>query len=314
MSEVNSPADWKRVALQAERDGQIATAVAAWREVLWLRPDDLEVLVGLAACGEIKPAIEGLQAALRRNPDHAEAHYQLGLLWLDAGEWDRAATELAQARDGDATQAALERLKRERGRPGAAYARHLFNDYAPRFEEALARLGYQAPQLIADALKPYLTSSQRILDLGCGTGLMVPYLKPHASRLVGVDIAEKMLTEAQKRGAYDELVAGDMVEHLKGEWDIIVAADAVVYVGDLAPLFAATAQALAPKGVLAMSVEVNGLEEGYALQESKRYAHSLAYIRDLCRSCNLSLLSCKEAVLRQDRNAPVTGAVILIGH
>lgn len=308
----NSAAEWHEVAVNAQNANQLTEAAAAWRELLWLRPDDVEALAGLAACGEVKAAIEGLQRLLRQNPDHKWAHHHLGLVWLELAEWDKAEHELQQGPEGEETEVALERLRAARGQPGSAYARHLFNDYAPRFEEALAKLGYQAPQLIAKALQPYLKTDQRIIDLGCGTGLMVPYLKPYAARLVGVDIAEKMLEQAAQRGQYDQLVAADMVEALRDEYDIIVAADAVVYVGDLQPLFKAAAGALAEGGVFALSVEVNGLGEGYRLQESKRHAHSPAYLHKCAQAAGLQIVSMQEATLRQDRGQPVLGAILIV--
>lgn len=312
MSETNTAAEWRSAAINAQNEGRFGDAASAWRELLWLRPDDVEALAGLAACGEVRAAIEGLQRLLRQNPDHKWAHYHLGLVWLELAEWDKAEHELQQGPGGEETEAALLKLQKVRGQPGSAYARHLFNDYAPRFEEALARLGYQAPQLLARALQPYLTANQRIIDLGCGTGLMAPYLKPHAARLVGVDIAEKMLEQAARRGQYDELIAGDMVEALRGEYDIIVAADAVVYVGDLQPLFAAAARALAEGGIMALSVEVNGLESGFALQESKRYAHSPAYVQSCVEAAGMQVLSMESVALRQDRGQPVMGAILLL--
>lgn len=160
-------------------------------------------MTGLASCGEVRPAIEAMQASLRRNPDQPRLQRELGLLWLELGEWGKAAQALAHAPQDNETTAAYKRLEAGRGRLGTTYARHLFNDYAPHFEEALAKLGYQAPHYIASALQPYLASSQRIIDLGCGTGLMAPYLKPHACTLAGVDIAEKMLALAARRNAYD---------------------------------------------------------------------------------------------------------------
>lgn len=249
---------------------------------------------------------------LRKNPDHVQAHYQLGLLWLELGEWNKAERELQQARDDEDTQTALLRLEHERGKLGNSYARHLFNDYAPRFEESLARLDYQIPQRMAVLLRPYLRSSQRIIDLGCGTGLMAPYLKPHAAELVGVDIAEKMLAVAAQRKLYDRLEATDMVAALRGQWDVITAADAVVYIGDLLPFMQAAVKTLSTGGVLAISVEVNGLEQGYILQESRRHAHSLSYITAITHTCGLQVSGYHEVIVRQDRGQPVKGAILII--
>lgn len=122
-----------------------------------------------------------------------------------------------------------------------------------------------------------------------------------------------MLEEANKRGGYDELVCSDIVSYLRSSnsrLDLIVAADVLVYLGDLEPLFGALPQSA---GFVA-SVEVNGLMDGYKLQESKRYAHSRAYIEATLAQVGRYLLSWHECVLRQDRGQPVMGAVLVSGH
>lgn len=303
-------ANWPEAAQTAMNEGRISDALAAWREQLWLRPNDREALGALVSLyrqsGDIGPALELLQAAIRRDYEFVQGHRWLGELFMELAEWDKAERHFSQAGD----DAALEQLAQKRGALPASYARHLFNDYAPKFDAALASLGYQAPQLLAAELATYLggKTNLQIIDLGCGTGLMAPYLRPHAKNLVGVDIAEKMLEQARQRGGYDELMAADMLHVPLAGYDLVVAADALVYVGDLAPLFAKL-----PQGArFAASVEVNGLTEGYALQESKRYAHSEAYIKALCNGHNLQLLNWQLVVLRHDRGQPITGAIFVL--
>ena len=52
-----------------------------------------------------------------------------------------------------------------------------------------------------------------------------------------------MIAKARERGGYDALLVDDALAMLgrepPGSFDLIVAADALVYVGDLAPLFVA---------------------------------------------------------------------------
>jgi predicted TPR repeat methyltransferase len=312
--EALSAADYRRLALAAERENRPEEAVSAWRELLWLDPHDHAAALSLtklyAAQGEIKPALELLQASLRKAPEHAGLHQALGRLWLEMAEWDKAERHFAQAGD----EAGLATVQSARGNLPQSYARHLFNDYAPNFDTALSKLGYQAPQLIAQALQPLLTGKAglSVIDLGCGTGLMAPYLRPHAARLVGVDIAEKMLEQARCRGSYDELIHGDMTAALTDAYDLIVAADALVYVGDLAALLQAVSRTLKGQGVFAATVEVNGLQEGFVLQESRRYAHSQSYIEGCSRQVGLRLTAWTPAVLRQDRGQPVNGAILIL--
>jgi predicted TPR repeat methyltransferase len=57
-----------------------------------------------------------------------------------------------------------------------------------------------------------------------------------------------MLAKARERGLYDALEAADIVDHLRrfgAAFDLIVAADALAYCGDLQPIFAAAAAAAA---------------------------------------------------------------------
>jgi predicted TPR repeat methyltransferase len=301
---------WQETAQKAENEGQTEAAITAWRELLWLRPHDRMAVLALSKLyqnsAQIKPALELLQAAVRHDYEFSAAHAVLGELYMELAEWDKAQKHFEHAGLPDA----LARLDIARQQLPASYARHLFNDYAPKFDDALAGLGYQAPALIAKTLAPYVAGKTdlHILDLGCGTGLMAPLLRAHAARLVGVDIAENMLLEAKKRGGYDELIHADVLEALGGAYDFMIAADVLVYVGDLAPLIAH----LPRPCFFVASVEVNGLTEGYRLQESKRYAHSESYIKSLCRSHNCHLSSWEAVILRQDRQQPIHGAIFVI--
>ncbi len=77
-----------------------------------------------------------------------------------------------------------------------------------------------------------------VLDAGCGTGLCGPLLRPYASRLVGVDLSGGMLDHARRKEIYTDLVQSELTEFLAAQqraFDVIVAADTLVYFGDLAP-------------------------------------------------------------------------------
>src|SRR6202012_4484032 len=102
-------------------------------------------------------------------------------------------------------------------------------------------LKYEAPQLLHAALQRPgqlpRESGLRILDLGCGTGLCGPLLRPWAARLVGVDLSPKMLSKAAARGVYDQLNCAELTQWLAEEaqpFDVIVCADVLCYFGDLA--------------------------------------------------------------------------------
>ena len=98
-----------------------------------------------------------------------------------------------------------------------------------------------------------------------------------AARLTGVDLSARMIDKARSLGVYDRLEQGDIIEFLDGSedrWDLVLAADVFIYVGDLEPVFARLERAMA-EGVFCFSVEsLEGDGAGLRLLPSLRYAHS----------------------------------------
>ena len=109
-----------------------------------------------------------------------------------------------------------------------------------------------------------------------------------------------MIAKARERGVYDRLMVGDAAAMLDvvgrpEALDLIVAADALVYIGDLAPLFAAVATALAPDGLFAFSVETcEG--DGFKLEPTMRFAHSRPYVETKAREAGLQPLLIRSGI------------------
>jgi len=172
-------------------------------------------------------------------------------------------------------------------RASDAYVEQVFDQFAASFDTQLATLKYRAPELVADALRAVLpppAAQFDVADLGCGTGLCGPLVRPWARTLAGCDLSAAMLEHAAPRAVYDELVKGELVQFLverPGAFDVLVSADTLIYFGELTPVLAAAHRALRPGGTLAFTLEV--LDEAaaadYRLTESGRYAHALAGLR-----------------------------------
>src|SRR5205085_510552 len=70
-----------------------------------------------------------------------------------------------------------------------AYVRALFDQYAPRFDEALKGLAYGGPARLREAdakARPDITFDH-MLDLGCGTGLAGAAFRPPVGHLTRLD-------------------------------------------------------------------------------------------------------------------------------
>lgn len=258
----------------------------------------------LEKLGRREEAIAAYQEAVRRRPGWQEAAYFL---------------QAAQSAAGAAGAAGAEAL----GAAPPDYVAQLFDSYASTFDQHLTeKLSYRAPQLLFEAVRPHLPAEGAgaaakldVMDLGCGTGLMGPLVRPAARRLCGVDLSEKMLEQARKRGLYDELICGELVATLtplSAAYDALLAADVLVYIGDLETLFRAAAAALRPGGLFAFTVEANQEDAGVRLLPSRRYAHAAAYLRGLAATHGLEELSLTTDVLRKQTQQDITGHIVVL--
>ncbi|HET7930249.1 MAG TPA: tetratricopeptide repeat protein [Rhodanobacteraceae bacterium] len=198
-----------------------------------------------------------------------------------------------------------------------AYVRAEFDRFAEGFDRQLVEsLNYHAPQVLAAALAAELPSPAThwdILDAGCGTGLCAPLLRPHARRLVGVDLSAGMLEQARRRGGYDELIEAELTAYLQGHpraFDVVLSADTLVYFGDLAPVLAAAQASLRPGGRLAVSLEALA-GDGFALSFSGRFQHSRHYVEQVLRETGFTDVRIVADSLRKEAGQPVASWVVL---
>ncbi|PLP59315.1 hypothetical protein CYK37_10890 [Mesorhizobium loti] len=138
-------------------------------------------------------------------------------------------------------------------------------------------------------------------------------LRPIVERLEGFDISAEMLRKAERKGVYDRLGKADLQQfsYTGPAPDLVTAADVFMYVGALETIIATVAGLLDPVGLFALSVEKLNEPAGFALQPSRRYAHSEAYVRAVLSANGFSVLSCQERVIRQDRREPVAGLIVV---
>jgi predicted TPR repeat methyltransferase len=155
---------------------------------------------------------------------------------------------------------------------------------------------------------------KRAIDLGCGTGLGAAAFAKEVDHFIGIDLAPKMIEQARATGLYAELEAADMVEGLRGRTDasanLILAADAMCYVSDIAPVLNEAKRVLAPGGVFAFTLETH-LGDGVVIGDGLRYAHGKKIVRDKVVCAGLALAHLEEASPRTEDNEPVRGLVVV---
>ena len=189
-----------------------------------------------------------------------------------------------------------------------------FDRFAETFDKQLVEvLGYEVPEKLVRIVESQGRELPRVVDLGCGTGLAGPRLRQGAQRLVGVDLSPRMLEKAANRNLYDRLVEGDMIgflEQSEERFDLLFAADALIYLGDLGVFLRAAARVTAPGALVAFNVETTE-EATYALLPSGRFAHSVRALRAKAAPW-FTMVEEQPAVLRTEANAPVMGSLILL--
>ncbi len=298
--------------------GDTAEAIAVLREADLLSPNTMEIVLAfgeaLAAAGALPAAIGEFQRAVRLSPRDGRPNWKMAQLWLEAGEPDKAEAEAETAVAlhgvGEATaeelRAAAARMRTaNRANPG--YVRHLFDQFAADYDTRMrAQLGYAAPGILRDLAGLLIDPNARfdILDLGCGTGLSGLAFKPIAKSLTGVDLSPKMLARARELKIYDTLIEGDIEAYVHWTFDIVVAADVLVYLGDLSKLFAVVRARLKHHGLWLFTTE-KGEDQDFGLGEKRRYRHSEAYLRRIADAHGFDIASLIECVTRYEAGVAV---------
>jgi predicted TPR repeat methyltransferase len=277
--------------------------------------------------GDLVAAADLLDQTVELAPNFTSAWFALGEIreQLRDREAAIAAFEKARASDSADRHGAAVRLMRLGASPVAAmpqaYVRSLFDQYAPRFEAELReRLHYRAPALLFEAVLAVRAAEKkpahfkRAIDLGCGTGLGAAAFAGNVDSFIGVDLSPGMIEQARAGGLYAALELDDMTAALQrtsdASADLVLSADAMVYVGELAPVLDEVERVLLSGGLLAFTVETHD-GANVIVGEGLRTAHSADYIRTAIAAAGLILMHLAPASPRIDRGIPVRGLVVV---
>jgi predicted TPR repeat methyltransferase len=316
-------------ALLAAGDSDAALAQA--REAVSLNPDAAVAVLALGeallAAEALPTAIAELQRALRLDPGLVRAREQIAAAWLKAGEADKALENLRSLENPPAEMIAACEAIKVAPRCDAGYVRHLFDQFSADYDQRMiGQLGYAAPQILFDLAALVMPGrvgasatagatkkkGLAILDLGCGTGLAGAVFKPLASRLDGVDLSPAMIEKARLRNIYDRLEVADLETYAPAvRYDLILAADTLVYLGDLKPVFEAAHARLRPDGYFLFTVE-KAQGDGFELGPKRRWRHSENYLRGMAERAGFGVAGLVAAEPRSEANRPVEGFAVAL--
>jgi predicted TPR repeat methyltransferase len=275
--------------------------------------------------GDLAAAADLLLQATELAPNFTSAWFTLGEIRERLGEREPAIAAFRRARaadPGDRHGAGLRLMRLGAEQVAAmpsAYVQVLFDQYAPRFEAALVGdLGYRGPALLFKAVLSVRAAARKpaffkcAIDLGCGTGLAAAAFAKNVDHFIGIDLSPRMIEKARLTSLYAELEVDDMLNGLRSKpdasADLILAADAMVYVADIAPVLVEAQRVLVTGGLLAFTTETHD-GEGVILGAGLRYAHSADHVRASVEGAGLRLSHLDDLSARNEDNVPAPGLV-----
>lgn len=314
----------------AHRDsGDLAAAEQSFRRSVAIAPQQAGVWSNLGRLlqGQDRwgDAVEAYREAIKAAPNRADLYRLLVAALRRAGRLEEAGTALERwllLEPANPIAKHLVAALRGDSTPDRAsddYIRQVFDQYAESFDGHLKQLEYSAPQRVLEGIEQHFRGlgTRVIADLGCGTGLCGPLLKPLASRLCGVDLSPAMLERARLLEVYDELVEAELVTFLRerpGALDLIVAADTLIYFGDLKPFLTAARSAARPSAGLVFTLErlsPASVARDFVLQPNGRYAHAASYVETCLKHTRWRLLDMGPVVTRREAGIAVPGLRVI---
>ena len=202
-----------------------------------------------------------------------------------------------------------------------AYVATLFDQHADVFDNVLVeQLGYCVPLLVRQRLQALeLGPFNRVLDLGCGTGLTGGALRDMAEDITGIDLSENMVEIAHEKDLYETLYVAEAVDFLDDNddepFDLIVATDVLPYMGALEALFFGAVDNLVPGGLFIFSSETLPSEtfagRPFMVGPHQRFAHAETYLRERLTATGFEVIEVGDITVRMEEGEPIAGHLVI---
>jgi predicted TPR repeat methyltransferase len=297
------------------RDGRAVEALEEYRKAVILNPDSVSVSNNLALVlkdrGEYAQALDLFFNAFTKQKDCLEISQNIAqTLVLLQSEDPKEALKIARrwVQTAPENQWAVHTLAAFEGRSlpdETDFNALLFDSFAPTYEATMNRIRYN----VLDEVKSLaICFDGKILDLGCGTGLLGQTFKNNNNAFVGVDVSAKMLELAAQKNVYEKLIQNDIETYLKENTDLYAMAaalDVLNYFREPERLFSLL------KGTpFLFTVEKAMKDEGQGCRlPNGRYRHSAAYIREQLQQNGYRQILEHDLTLREENGVPVEGTL-----
>lgn len=304
------------------------SAIACYQRALAINPNHAEAHNNLGNAfgkqGKLDEAIVHYQRAAELDPaNSSSAHNNLGNTFGRQDKLDEAIVHYQRAAELDpANSSAKHMVAALTGQTTeiapSKYIKNLFDQSATKFDHQLVKeLDYKSPTALRQALDGLGNMHfSNAIDLGCGTGLSGLAFHSLIDRLTGIDLSPKMIELAKKRNVYNSLHVGDIVELLNQsneKYDLFIATDVLVYIGNLRPIFTAVRNHALPGAYFICLTE--SIDEGdYILRQTGRYAHSRPHIRSLADEHRFKIEYCEPAPIRVEKGQGIMGDHLILKY
>ncbi len=127
---------------------------------------------------------------------------------------------------------------------------HYYDAFSRSYDEGRDR-GYH--ELIDDqaaALVRRVGEGRSVLEVGCGTGLVMQRIAAFASRVRGIDISPGMLEHARARGLDVQEASATALPFADGEFDVVCSFKVLAHIDPVEPALAEMARVTRPGGHL----------------------------------------------------------------
>ncbi len=175
-----------------------------------------------------------------------------------------------------------------------------FAKVATQYDMIEGANGYEGPQHFHKRVRQLLgRAPERILDVGCGTGLAAMPWRAEAKEIVGVDVTPQMVERSQLARiagveVYAQVLTMDANKAQASfplpEYDVVIALNVLPYMGECSAFITNAARVLKQDGLLAVTFDALPSGKGFGvLPVTSRFGHGVEYMKQLAQAAGLTL-------------------------